>query len=106
MVPRGPINIIACENEQRATATLQEAVEKELDENERQYARDNVGFAICAVDRIAPPFKGENMLEVGVEPFYEWMVDANSLKRTDPNVDVKGMHSTFCFFSLAKYKKY
>ncbi|KAF5351553.1 hypothetical protein D9758_007244 [Tetrapyrgos nigripes] len=92
---RGPINIVACENLQHATVILQEAVEKELNEKERKYMRDNIGFAVCAVDRIVPPFEGgHNILEVGVEPFYEWTVDENSLKKTDPDVHIKGMHTT------------
>ncbi|KAJ4470093.1 mannitol dehydrogenase C-terminal domain-containing protein [Lentinula aciculospora] len=91
----GPINIVACENLQNATDKLREAIENELsDEKERLYMQDNIGFAICSVDRIVPPFSSENILDVGVEPFFEWTVDSNSLKKTDPDVVIDGMHAT------------
>ncbi|KAE9399228.1 mannitol-1-phosphate 5-dehydrogenase [Gymnopus androsaceus JB14] len=91
----GPINIVACENLQNATEKLREALEKELsDEQERLYMQDNVGFAVCSVDRIVPPFSSDKILDVGVEPFYEWTVDSNSLKKTDPDVIIEGMHAT------------
>ncbi|KAH7878923.1 mannitol dehydrogenase [Lentinula edodes] len=91
----GPINIVACENLQNATDKLREAIESELsDEQERLYLQDNIGFAICSVDRIVPPFSSENILDVGVEPFFEWTVDSNSLKKTDPDVVIDGMHAT------------
>ncbi|KAK7466362.1 hypothetical protein VKT23_005089 [Stygiomarasmius scandens] len=91
---RGPINIVACENLQHATDLLKKEIEKELNDEERSYMDENIGFAVCAVDRIVPPFKGEHILDVGVEPFFEWTVDVNSLKKTDPDVHIKGMHTT------------
>jgi len=91
----GPINIVACENLQNATVKLREALENELsDERERIYMQDNIGFAVCSVDRIVPPFSSDNILDVGVEPFYEWTVDSSSLKKTDPDVIIEGMHAT------------
>ncbi|KIK65795.1 hypothetical protein GYMLUDRAFT_93672 [Collybiopsis luxurians FD-317 M1] len=91
----GPVNIIACENMQNATEVLREAVEKELsDEKEHSYLQDNIGFVVCTVDRIVPPFESENILDAGVEPFYEWTVDASSLKKTDPDIVIDGMHIT------------
>ncbi|KAJ3789799.1 mannitol dehydrogenase C-terminal domain-containing protein [Lentinula aff. detonsa] len=90
----GPINIVACENLQNATDKLREALESELNDNERVYMQDNIGFAICSVDRIVPPFSSDNILDVGVEPFFEWTVDSNSLKKTDPDVVINGMHTT------------
>ncbi|ESK94862.1 mannitol-1-phosphate 5-dehydrogenase [Moniliophthora roreri MCA 2997] len=91
---RGPINIVACENAQRASHVLRDAVDQELSDQEREYARDNIGYAVCSVDRIVPPYDTENLLDVGVEPFYEWIVDANSLKKTDPDVQIPGMKAT------------
>ncbi|KIK65816.1 hypothetical protein GYMLUDRAFT_38296 [Collybiopsis luxurians FD-317 M1] len=91
----GPINVIACENLQHATDILRETVTKELEtEEERTYMHENIGFAVCSVDRIALPFSSENHLDVGVEPFFEWTVDSSSLKRTDPDVIIDGMHVT------------
>ncbi|KAF5385534.1 hypothetical protein D9757_006725 [Collybiopsis confluens] len=91
----GAVNIVACENLQNATEILREAVEKEFnDEKERRYMQDKIGFAVCSVDRIVPPFSSDNILDTEVEPFYEWTVDANSLKKTDPDVNIEGMHVT------------
>lgn len=90
----GPINIVACENLVNATGILRDEIEKELTDEERQYMQDNIGFAVCSVDRIVPPFSSDHILDVGVEPFYEWTVDAKSMKKTDPDVIIKGMHTT------------
>lgn len=92
---RGPINIVACENLHNATGELREAIEKELNDQEHRYTQDHVGFAVCSVDRIVPPFSSDHILDVGVEPFYEWTVDLKSLKKTDPDVNIKGMHSEY-----------
>ncbi|THU97780.1 mannitol-1-phosphate 5-dehydrogenase [Dendrothele bispora CBS 962.96] len=91
---RGPIDIVACENLQHATDLLKEEIEKELNDDECEYMQENIGFAVCTVDRIVPPFESKNILDAGVEPFYEWTVDRNSLKKTDPDVTIKGMHTT------------
>jgi mannitol-1-phosphate 5-dehydrogenase len=48
----------------------------------------HVGFANCEVDRIVPPFKGDNPLEVGVEGFYEWIVERKNVKN---GLQIKGM---------------
>lgn len=90
----GPFNVVACENTQRATDILRDAVLKELNDEERAYAQENVGFAVCSVDRIVPPYDTDEILDVGVEPFYEWIVDGKSLKKTDPDVEIKGMLTT------------
>ncbi|KAF9077973.1 mannitol-1-phosphate 5-dehydrogenase [Rhodocollybia butyracea] len=91
----GPINIVACENLQNATEKLRQALEKELsDEKERLYMQDNIGFAVCSVDRIVPPFSSDNILTSGVEEFFEWTVDSSSLKKTDPDIEIAGMHAT------------
>ena len=94
-MPRGPINVVACENLQQASQKLREAVYKELSDDEKEFADKNVGFAVCSVDRIVPPFDpdSQSILDVGVEPFYEWNVDSKALKKTEPNVDISGMKS-------------
>lgn len=65
----GPMNIIACENAVGATATLAKSVDEYLSEEDKEYTKENVGFANCAVDRIVPPFKNDTPLDVGVEEF-------------------------------------
>ncbi|KAJ8095186.1 hypothetical protein AAF712_007189 [Marasmius tenuissimus] len=89
----GPINVVACENLQQASVKLRDAVYKELSDEEKEFADKNVGFAVCSVDRIVPPFDpdSQSILDVGVEPFYEWNVDSSSLKKTEPHVDISGM---------------
>ncbi|KAF9266825.1 NAD(P)-binding protein [Marasmius fiardii PR-910] len=90
-----PINFVACENLQNASGKLRDAVYNELSDEEKKYADENIGFAVCSVDRIVPPFDPDSgsILDVGVEPFYEWNVDAKSLKKTDPHCDIEGMNT-------------
>ncbi|KAJ7181051.1 mannitol-1-phosphate 5-dehydrogenase [Mycena filopes] len=81
----GTINIIACENAIGATAQLAEKVRKHLDGPDAEWAAAHVGFANCSVDRIVPPFNpeehdAESALDVGVEEFFEWVVEGPSLK--------------------------
>ncbi|KAJ7145211.1 mannitol-1-phosphate 5-dehydrogenase [Mycena crocata] len=97
----GPINIIACENAIGATTQLAEKVRAHLDKEDATYATQHVGFANCTVDRIAPPFNPEEheaeALDVGVEEFFEWIVEGPSLKGTHPgvlDVPVDGMTLT------------
>ncbi|KAF7308224.1 Mannitol dehydrogenase domain-containing protein [Mycena chlorophos] len=99
----GTINIIACENAIGATVTLEEHIHKHLDgEDEKAYVSDKVGFANCSVDRIVPPFDPasydghtESSLDVGVENFFEWVVDLTALKPDSAlEVPVEGMSLT------------
>ncbi|WP_411344849.1 mannitol-1-phosphate 5-dehydrogenase [Paenibacillus sp. WLX1005] len=83
----GPLNVIACENMVGATSHLQEQVESHLSEEGKAYAREHVGFANCSVDRIVPPFQGDNLLDVGVEAFHEWIVEEPKLKGGTPQID-------------------
>ncbi|KAF8585323.1 mannitol dehydrogenase domain-containing protein [Ramaria rubella] len=76
----GPLNVIACENAVGATAQLAKAVNEHLSVEDKEYAKDNVGFANCSVDRIVPPFKNDTPLDVGVEGFSEWIVDKQQLR--------------------------
>ncbi|KAJ7625651.1 mannitol dehydrogenase domain-containing protein, partial [Roridomyces roridus] len=100
---RGTINIIACENAIGATAQLEEKVRAQLhDAADAEYVDQHVGFANCSVDRIAPPFDPEehdadSSLDVGVEEFFEWIVDGVALKGSKPgalDVPVEGMSLT------------
>ncbi|AFD26555.1 mannitol-1-phosphate 5-dehydrogenase [Deinococcus gobiensis] len=88
----GDLNIIACENMVGASSFLKEQVESHLSEEGRRYADEHVGFPNSSVDRIVPPFSSENPLDVGVEAFYEWIVERPAFKGPVP--DIEGMKLT------------
>ncbi|KAJ6482037.1 mannitol-1-phosphate 5-dehydrogenase [Mycena vitilis] len=104
------INIIACENAIGATAQLAEKVRAHLEGDDDAWVSEHVGFANCSVDRIAPPFDpaehdSDSMLDVGVEEFFEWIVEGPPLKGAEPgalDVPVDGMSLTD---SLAAYNE-
>ena len=79
-----PLHIIACENAIRGTSQLRKHVEEHLDEEDRAYAAQYVGFLDCEVDRIVPPFCREpgapDMIDVTVERHFEWTVEKGNLK--------------------------
>ena len=58
------LNIIACENAIKASSQLKAAVYEILDEKGKAYADQYVGFPDCSVDRIVPPVKSENFIDV------------------------------------------
>jgi mannitol-1-phosphate 5-dehydrogenase len=73
-----------------------------LDGDDAAWAAQHVGFANCSVDRIVPPFNPEehdadSTLDVGVEEFFEWIVEGPSLKGTKAgalDVPIDGMTLT------------
>ena len=84
------LNIIACENAIKASSQLKAAVYEILDEKGKAYADQYVGFPDCSVDRIVPPVKSENFIDVVVENYYEWNVEQASFKGEIPAI--KGMN--------------
>jgi len=84
--PDSILDVIACENGVGASETLHQEVMKHLNDEEKEWLKKHVGFANCSVDRIVPPFENpqksdpHHQLDVGVEEFYEWVVDQDSLK--------------------------
>ena len=64
-----PLNIIACENAVRASSQLKEHVLSHLTEEQKAYCNEWVGFPDCSVDRIVPPVRTENPIDVVVEAF-------------------------------------
>lgn len=84
------LNIIACENAIRATSQLKDHVYKFLSEEEKAYCDQYIGFADCSVDRIVPPVRSENPVDVVVEKYCEWNVEKASLKGEIP--DIPGMN--------------
>ncbi|SHO57101.1 mannitol-1-phosphate 5-dehydrogenase [Vibrio quintilis] len=89
-----PLNIIACENMIRGTTHLKQEVYKCLDTAFHARADAFIGFVDSAVDRIVPPTGAANddLLEVTVEGFSEWIVDENQFKGDVP--DIEGMEKT------------
>lgn len=111
--PDAVINVIACENLVGGTDMLKQHTLSHLDKSSddhaafSKYLEDKVGFANCAVDRIVPPFKPsdkiEEALDVTVEQFCEWDVDAASLKK-DP--EIKGLIETHDLPAYVERKLY
>lgn len=82
-----PLNIVACENGLKASSQLKEHVYKALDAEAAAWADANVGFADCSVDRIVPPVRSENPIDVVVENFYEWNVEEASFVGGAPCIE-------------------
>lgn len=80
------LNIVACENAIKASSQLEEEVKKYLNEEEIAYLNEYVGFPNCSVDRIVPPVKSENILDVVVENFYEWNIEEKAFKGEIPKI--------------------
>lgn len=83
---REALNIIACENAIRATSQLKEHVYALLSDEEKAYCEQYIGFADCSVDRIVPPVRSENPIDVVVEKYCEWNVEKASLKGEIPAI--------------------
>ena len=82
-----PLNFIACENAIRGTSQLKKAVYENLSEEAKKFTDEYVGFADCAVDRIVPPVKSENFIDVVVERYYEWDVEKSGFVGEIPNIN-------------------
>ncbi|SHM20548.1 mannitol-1-phosphate 5-dehydrogenase [Caldanaerovirga acetigignens] len=81
-----PLNVIACENMVGASTFLKEKVMEKLTPEERQEAIKKVGFPDASVDRIVPPQEGTFLLDVSVEPYFEWVVDAGGFAGEIPSI--------------------
>jgi mannitol-1-phosphate 5-dehydrogenase len=77
-----PLVVMACENAIGATDILKAEVEK-LDPAATKHAV----FANTAVDRIVPPQKPGLGLDVLVESFCEWAIDATALGENAPKIE-------------------
>ena len=81
-----PMNFIACENAIRGTSQLKKAVYDNLSDEGKAYADEYVGFPDAAVDRIVPPVKSENFIDVVVEAYHEWDVEKGGFKGELPEI--------------------
>jgi mannitol-1-phosphate 5-dehydrogenase len=62
-----------------------------LSEKAKAYIATHVGFPNAAVDRIVPNQINTDPLLVKVEPFFEWIVDQNTIKG---ELSIEGMHQS------------
>lgn len=67
--------LIACENQISATDILKKHVVELLDADTLAKMENQVFFMNCAVDRIVPAQHNEQLLDVLVEPYFEWVVE-------------------------------
>ena len=81
-----PLNIIACENAVRASSQLRDHVLSNLEGKDKEYCQQWVGFPDCSVDRIVPPVRSDNPVDVVVEAFYEWNVEQASFVGEAPHI--------------------
>jgi len=81
-----PVNVIACENMVGGSEALRGYVMEHVDSADSQAVEAVAGFPNAAVDRIVPE-QNTDGLDVSVEPFHEWVVDASGLKGDKPNIE-------------------
>lgn len=82
-----PLNVIACENMIGGSSLLKEKVFGHLSEAEQATCDVLYGFPDAAVDRIVPNQVNADILEVSVEPYYEWVVEDEHIKGEKPAID-------------------
>jgi mannitol-1-phosphate 5-dehydrogenase len=70
------VYIIACENQISATDLLKGYIFDALDEETKAHVINKVFFFNSAVDRIVPIQHNQGSLDVLVESYYEWVVEA------------------------------
>ncbi|MFS0750710.1 mannitol-1-phosphate 5-dehydrogenase [Oceanobacillus sp. 1P07AA] len=73
------LNIIACENMVGGSSMLKEHIYQSIEVEEVETFEKLYGFPDAAVDRIVPNQTNENLLDVMVEPYYEWVVERKSI---------------------------
>lgn len=85
-----PLTIIACENMIGGSSMLKQQVYQEIGEKEKVTFDRLYSFPDAAVDRIVPNQTNDQVLDVIVEPYYEWVVDRSAIKGGLPRID--GIH--------------
>lgn len=80
-----PVNVIACENMVGGSRALRGHVMEHVPEEHAEAVEGISGFPNAAVDRIVPEQTTAG-IDVLVEPFFEWDVDASQLKGPRPEV--------------------
>nr|WP_314843834.1 mannitol-1-phosphate 5-dehydrogenase [uncultured Microbacterium sp.] len=80
-----PLQVMACENAIGATDTLRAEVEKAAGADAEQLLSRAV-FANTAVDRIVPGQPADGGVNVTVEPYFEWAIEAGAFGGSLPNI--------------------
>ncbi|EXF26303.1 mannitol-1-phosphate 5-dehydrogenase [Nesterenkonia sp. AN1] len=80
-----PLQVMACENALGATDTLRGHVQELAGDQWEQLSARAV-FANTAVDRIVPGQPAAGGVDVTVEPFYEWAIEAGPFGADRPNI--------------------
>ncbi|SDJ23873.1 mannitol-1-phosphate 5-dehydrogenase [Salimicrobium halophilum] len=78
-----PLTIIACENMIGGSTLLKEEVSKLTEEE----VLEKADFPDSAVDRIVPIQHNEKLLDVSVEPYFEWIVEEGDIRGGKPPVE-------------------
>lgn len=77
--------VMACENAINATDLLRDEIAQQLGDDERARVLDRAVFANTAVDRIVPA-QNVDSLDVTVEPYFEWVIDATPFEGATPDI--------------------
>ena len=80
-----PVNVIACENMIRGSEALKGYVMEHVPDECAEAVEKIAGFPNAAVDRIVPE-QNTTGIDVLVEPYFEWIVDASQIKEERPNI--------------------
>lgn len=81
-----PVNVIACENMIGGSEALRSSVMEHVSDKDAAAVAEVAGFPNAAVDRIVPEQTTEG-IDVLVEPFFEWVVDASQVNGERPAVE-------------------
>lgn len=80
-----PIDIMACENIINATELLKTEIFKHLENEEKKFVNQYVGFVNVLVDRTVLIKKNDDPLLVEVENYYEWTINQTQIKSSINN---------------------
>jgi mannitol-1-phosphate 5-dehydrogenase len=95
----GPLDVYLCENSYGAHRELREAVFALLDEGQRKWAGDNIGFAGTSVARMVPApsdrFQGLDPLFVVADSYHKLPYDGKAVRAPQPPIQGMSPMSNF-----------